>query len=112
MAAARGAAMLVMERRAARAACIATMLTPRTNADPRLRCRSVGSQAGEKIGAGLQQPALCRHRHCLCAGVYAQLIEDGGQVVIDGAWGEEELPPDGLAGKPSRHQAQHLSLTR
>src|SRR5260221_13926657 len=38
---------------------------------------------------GLEEPALCRHGYRLGTGVGAQLLEDRGHVVADGAFGEE-----------------------
>jgi hypothetical protein len=68
----------------------------------------VGEEDGlsrPRVGEGgrLQQALLRHHRHRLRAGVDAQLVEGGGQVVVDGAGGEEELLPDGLVGEPMGH---------
>ena len=59
-------------------------------------------------GSRLQQAALDRHRHRLGAGIDRQLVEDRSEVIVDGARGDEEPPPDDLAGESLGHQPQHL----
>jgi hypothetical protein len=51
-----------------------------------------------------------RHGHRLGAALDAQLVEDGGEMAIDGAGGDEELPADRFAREPLGYQAQHLQL--
>src|SRR5258708_4497977 len=58
----------------------------------------------------LEEPALCYYAHRLGARIDAQLVEDRGEMLGDGALGNEEPTADGLAGEALRHQPQHLPL--
>src|SRR5260221_3142255 len=71
-----------------------------------------GALRGDSGGVRLQEAALRRHRHRLRPGSDRQLVEDRGQVLVDGAGREEEPLPDRLAGEPLSRQPQHLSFAR
>src|SRR5258706_15422206 len=58
----------------------------------------------------LKELALGGPSRCLGTGTDAQFVEDRGEVLCDGAFGNEELLADGLAGQALRHQSQHLPL--
>src|SRR4051812_31327297 len=55
--------------------------------------------------ACLQEAMPRRHGHRLGAALDAQLVEDGGEMVSDGAGGDEELPADRFAREPLGYEA-------
>lgn len=65
---------------------------------------------GEHGEHALKEFALCCYTHSLGVCIDAQFVEDRGEVLGDGAFGNEELPANSLAGEALRHQSQHHTL--
>jgi hypothetical protein len=60
------------------------------------RLPGVKFEFANRIELTLKEPALGGHSGCLSTGIDRQLVENRGEVLADGAFGDEEPTADGL----------------